>query len=124
MTMSDKNIHSAVFNWHGHFNRNGHRNRHGNGHPNRQETDMDMDMDKDTDMELEYFCWISIRRYSHYCAVWITCDTSRRKLQQRYKLIAPLPNDYYDMLILKNSYRHWDFSQNYVLAEFEVSVWG
>jgi hypothetical protein len=83
---------------------------------------MDMDMAKDTDMELEYFCWISIRRYSRYCAVWITCDTSRRKLQQRYKLTAPLPNDYYDMLILKNSYHHWDFSQNYVLAEFEV--WG
>ncbi len=90
------------------------------------ETDMDihMDMDKDTYMELEYFCWISIWRYSCYWAVWITCETSRRKLQQRYKLVAPLPNEYYDILILKNSYRHWDFSPNYVLAELEVSVWG
>jgi hypothetical protein len=35
------------------------------------ETDMKTDMVKDTDMELEYFCWISIRRYSRYCTVWI-----------------------------------------------------
>ncbi len=58
LAMSDKNICSAVFNWHGH--RNGH------GYGNGQETDtemdtetdmeMDTDMDKDTDMELEYFC--------------------------------------------------------------------
>jgi hypothetical protein len=90
------------------------------------ETDMEtnMDMDKDTDMELEYFCWISIRRYSRYCGVWITCDTSRCKFQQRYKLVAPLLNDYYDMLILRNSYCHWDFSPNEVLAKLEVSVWG
>jgi hypothetical protein len=84
------------------------------------ETDMDMDME----LELEYFCWISIRRYSRYCAVWIACDTSGRKFQQRYELVAPLPNEYYDILILKSSYRHWDFFPNYVLAELEVSVWG
>ncbi len=88
------------------------------------EMDMDMDMDKDTDMELEWFCRISIRRYSRYCAVWITCDTSWCKFQQRYKLVATLPNEYYDILILKKSYRHWDFCPNYVLAELEVSVWG
>ncbi len=65
------------------------------------ETDMDMDidMDKDTNMELEYFRWISIRRYSCYCAVWITCDTSRRKFQQRYNIVVPHPNEFYDMLI-------------------------
>ncbi len=88
------------------------------------ETDTKTDMDKDTYMELAYFCWISIRRYSCYCIVWITCDTSRRKFQQRYKLVAPLLNEYYDILILKNSYCHWDFSPNYVLGELEVSVWG
>jgi hypothetical protein len=43
------------------------------------ETEMDMETDMDTDIELEYFCWISIQRYSRYCAVLITCDTSRRK---------------------------------------------
>jgi hypothetical protein len=81
------------------------------------ETEMDMETDMDTDMELEYFCWISIQRYSRYCAVWIICDTSQRKFQQRYKLVAPLPNEYYDILLKENSYRHWDFFPNYVLAE-------
>jgi hypothetical protein len=88
------------------------------------ETDTETETDLDMDMELEYFCWISIRRYSRYCDVWITCDTSRCKFQQRYKLVVPLPNEYYDILILKNSYRHWDFFPNYVLAALEVSVWG
>jgi hypothetical protein len=69
------------------------------------DTNMDKDMDKDTDkdtdtdMELEYFCYISIRRYS---AVWITNDKSRRKFQQRYKLVAPLANENCDMINLKN----------------------
>ncbi len=76
-----------------------------------------MDIDKDTDMEL----LLSIRRYS---AVWISCDTSWRKFQQRYKLVATLPNKNYDMLIFKNSYRHWDFFPNDVLAELEISLWG
>jgi hypothetical protein len=58
------------------------------------DTETDIDMDKDTDMELEQFSWISICRYSRYCAVWITCDTSQRKFQQRYKLVAPLLNEY------------------------------
>ncbi len=87
------------------------------------ETDIDTDMDKDTDMELEYYRWISIRPYRRYSAVWITCDTARRKLHQRYKLVAPLHNEKYDMLILKNSYRYWDFSPNDVLADLKMSVW-
>ncbi len=71
-------------------------------------------MDTDRDMD----------KNSRYSAIWITCDTSRRKFQQRYKLVAPLPNENYDMLILKNTYRHGDFSPNDVLAELEISVWG
>ncbi len=63
------------------------------------ETDTETDMDKDKDMELEYFSLISIQRYSRYCTVWITCDTSQRKFQQHCKLVAPLPNEYYDILI-------------------------
>jgi hypothetical protein len=51
-------------------------------------------------------------------------DTSQRKFQQRYELVAPLPTKKYDMLIFKNSYRHWDFSPNDVLAELEISLWG
>jgi hypothetical protein len=53
------------------------------------DTNIDTDIDKDTDMELEYFCYLhgAIGRYS---AVWITCDTSQRKFQQRYKLVAQL----------------------------------
>jgi hypothetical protein len=39
--------------------------------------DTDMDTDTDTDRELEYFCYISIGRYSPYSAIWITCDTSQ-----------------------------------------------
>jgi hypothetical protein len=51
------------------------------------DTDIDKDIDKDMDMELEYFCYLhgAIGRYS---AVWITCDTSQRKFQQRYKLVG------------------------------------
>ncbi len=52
------------------------------------------------------------------------CDTSRRKFQQRYELVAQIPNENYDMHILKNSYRHWDFSPIDVLAELEISLWG
>jgi hypothetical protein len=91
------------------------------------DTDMDMDketdMDKDMGMELEYYRWISIRPYRCYSAVWTTCDTARRKLHQCYKLVAPLPNENYDMLIFKNSYRYWGLSPNDVLAELEMSVW-
>jgi hypothetical protein len=85
------------------------------------DTDMDTDLDTgmDTDMDRGHGHGYGIRRYS---AVWITCDTSRHKFQQRYKLVAPLPNENYDMLILKNSYRYWDFSLNNVLAELEKSV--
>jgi hypothetical protein len=87
------------------------------------EMDMEMDTEMDTETELEYFCWIYICRYSCYSAVWITCDTSRHKFQQRYQLVAPIPNENYDMLILKkNPYRHLDFSPNDVLAELEMSV--
>ncbi len=50
--------------------------------------DTDMDVDKDTDMELEYFCYISILRYSPYSAIWITYDMSQRKFQRRYKPVV------------------------------------
>ncbi len=98
--MSDKNIRSAVFNWQGHETDTETETdaETGTDTETDTETEMDMETDMDTVMELEYFCWISIQRYSRYCAVWITCDTSRRKFQQRYKLVAPLPNEYYDIL--------------------------
>jgi hypothetical protein len=41
-----------------------------------------------------------------------------------YKLVASLLNENYDMVILKNSYRCWDFSPNDMLAELETLVWG
>ncbi len=63
----------------------------------------DKDTDLDTDMELEYFCYISIQRYSPYRALWIPCDTSQPKFQCCYKLVAPLPSENYDMQILKRS---------------------
>ncbi len=63
--------------------------------------DTDTDKNKDTDMELEYFCDISMWRYSPHSTVWITYDTSQRKLQQRYKLVAPLPGENYNVQILK-----------------------
>jgi hypothetical protein len=28
------------------------------------------------------------------------------------------------MVILRNSYRYWNFSPNDVLAELEISIWG
>ncbi len=63
--------------------------------------DTDTETDKDTDMELEYYCYISIQRYSPCSTVWINCDTWQRKFQQRYKLVALLPNENCDMQILK-----------------------
>ncbi len=49
---------------------------------------------------------------------------SWHKFQQRYELVAPLPNENYDMLIKKNLYRYWDISPNNMLAELEISVRG
>jgi hypothetical protein len=66
---------------------------------------MEIDTDIDTDIRQGHgqghrpgigILLLSIQRYG---AVWITCDTSRRKFQQRYKPVAPLPNENYDMLI-------------------------
>jgi hypothetical protein len=80
----------------------------------RKSTDKDLDLDTlfIFGMELEYFFLISIQCYSRYSAIWITCDISRRKFQQLYKLIAPLPDVNYDMQIFKNSYRCWNCSLN------------
>jgi hypothetical protein len=50
-------------------------------------------MDTDVDIKFSYFSQISIRRYSRYRTVWITCDTSRCKFQRRCKLIALLPDE-------------------------------
>ncbi len=79
-----------------------------------QETDNGMDKDKDTgtEMELEYFCYISICRNRPYSATWITCDTSQRKFQRHYKLVAPLPTENYD----RQKYRQ-KFSPNDMLVE-------
>ncbi len=88
------------------------------------DTDKDMDKDTDTDMELEFFCKTSIRRYSCYSSVWITCDTSWRKFPWYYtcKLVVPPPDENYDMHIFKNLCRRWNCSPNDVLAELEISV--
>ncbi len=72
-------------------------------------------MDSDTDKDMQ--------PYSRYSAAWITCDTSRRKFQQRYKLVALLPDENYNKQIGKNSYRCWNCLPNDVLAELEISVW-
>jgi hypothetical protein len=89
------------------------------------ETDMEMDTEIDTDIDTD------IRQgdgqgHGHGIGILlpsirITCDTSRRKFQQRYELVAPLPNENYDMLILKNSYHPWDSFPDDVLAELEIS---
>jgi hypothetical protein len=88
------------------------------------DTDKDTDIDTDIDADIDTDIDTEIDRDSRYSAIWITCDISWRNFQQRYKLVAPLQNENYDMLILKNSYRHWDFSPNAVLTELEISVWG
>ncbi len=100
---------------------------------------MDMESDTETDTETNVeidttwtrtWTWGAIHRhedigrYSRYSAGWITGDTSQRKFQQRYEFVAPFPNENYDMLIEKKSYRHQDISPNNMLAELEISVWG
>jgi hypothetical protein len=87
VTISDVNIHSAIFK----FTRHGYRQEHGNDmdKDTDKDTDKDMDTEKDTDMdmEFEYFCEISIQRKSHYCTVLISCDTSGRKFRRHYKFV-------------------------------------
>jgi hypothetical protein len=61
---------------------------------------------------------------THHGASFNSAINIWRKFQQRYKLVAPLPDENYDILTLKNSYRYWDFSWKDVLAELEISVWG
>ncbi len=75
----------------------------------KTDTETDTETEMDTDMELEYFDKISARHY-----------TSRRNFQQRYKLVAPLLMSTPTCLFKKNSYRHWDFSPNDVLAKLEI----
>ncbi len=65
---------------------------------NDKDMDTDMDMDTDTDVDIT-FSKISIWGYCHYSAIWITCDTSLHKFQQRYKLAALLPDENYVMQI-------------------------
>jgi hypothetical protein len=69
------------------------------------ETDTPTDTEIDTDIELEYFCFpygalVAIAPYrlpvTHHSA-------SSNKFQERYKLVAQLPNENYDMLIFKKS---------------------
>ncbi len=62
-------------------------------------TETDPEMDTETDVEIDTDIDRDMDKNSRYCAIWITCDISRRKFQQRYKLVAPLPNENYDMLI-------------------------
>jgi hypothetical protein len=72
------------------------------------DTEIDMDIDRDTDIELEYFCcpYGAIVAIAPYRLPVTHHDASSNKFQERYKLIAQLPNENYDMLILKNPYRH------------------
>ncbi len=120
---SDKNIRSAVFNWHGFINRNGHGNGHGNKHGNRHGHRHGHRQGHEQGQGHGIrILLLSIRHYSRYSTVW-TYDTSRCKFQQRYKLVALPLSKGYDMLIFKKLYRHWAFSTNDVLAELEISVW-
>jgi hypothetical protein len=80
---------------------------------------MDTDMDKDTAYGAIAPNGLTVIRHG---ASSNSARNMWRKFQQRYKLVAPLPNENYDMLILKNSYRYWDFSVNNMLAELEISV--
>jgi hypothetical protein len=64
------------------------------------DTDIDMDIDTDIDTDIDRDIDRDMDKDSRYSAIWITCDISRRKYQQRHKLAAPLPNENYDMLIL------------------------
>ncbi len=82
---------------------------------------MDTDMDKD-------MAYGAIAPFglpvTHHSASSNSAINMWRKFQQRYKLVAPLPNENHDMLIFKNSYRYWNFSLNDMLAELEISVCG
>ncbi len=77
-----------------------------------------MDMDTDTDKDRAYG---AIAPYglpvTRHGASSNSAINMWGKLQQPYKLVAPLPNENY-------SYRYWDFSLNDMLAELEISVWG
>ncbi len=73
-----------------------------------KDIDKDTNMDKDTDTDTWNWntlavCYISIWRCSPYSAVWIICDSPQCKFQRRYEHVAPLPDENYDMQILKCS---------------------
>ncbi len=62
------------------------------------DTDMDTDTNLELELELEYLCKIYIRRYSLYCPIGISSNTSLRKFQRHYKLVAPLYEMNYDIV--------------------------
>jgi hypothetical protein len=73
---------------------------------------MDKDTDTDTDMNMDTGFGNTFVRYQ-YCSLvplapYRLPDTSPCKFQRRYKIVAPLPNENYDMSILTISYRHWN----------------
>ncbi len=77
-------------------------------------TEMDINSDMDIDMELVNFFKVFKRRISPYpnSAIGITYGISRRKFQRRYRLVALLIGENYNMQIFGSSYRHWDCSPN------------
>jgi hypothetical protein len=91
------------------------------------DTPMDMDMDTDTDKDKDT-AYGAIAPYglpvTHHGASSNSVINLWCKFQQHYKLVAPLPNENYDMLLLKNNYLCWDFSLNTVSAELEISSRG
>jgi hypothetical protein len=120
IAMSDKNICSAVFYWHGHVNGNGYvkGNWHGDGHGHGHWRGHGHETRHGIRTVASYGLPVT-----HHGASSNSAMNMWRKFQQRYKLVAPLPNENYDMLIFKNLCRYWDFSLNDVLAELEISVW-
>jgi hypothetical protein len=68
---------------------------------------MDTDMDKDTAYGAIALYGLPV---THHGASFNSAKNIWRKFQQRYKLVAPLPDENYDILTLRNSYRYWDFS--------------
>jgi hypothetical protein len=63
-------------------------------------------MDKDTDptWNLNTFARFPDGAIVAMAPNGLPVGTPRRKFQQRYKLVAPLPEENYDLQIFKNSY--------------------
>ncbi len=73
------------------------------GHGHNKDTDIDTDMDTETDMDLEFFCKISIWRYSLNSAVWYVHMTHQRiSSNAAFKFVITFPDKNFDLQVFKS----------------------